>query len=175
MFYRRFATRLCRFFLFFALFCAAPQPGHAGGWEAAFAPLSQPLPLPAVLVKDLHGVQNRLVDLVRPLLNRHRLVILHLWAANCPPCATEMKTLDEKLTALDAENVAILTLAQDPHGLVTVPGFIRRHELRFLPLYVDEGQMTAKALLPRGLPSSFLIDQTGRIVAVHEGAVDWSR
>ncbi len=169
-----FATCLWFFLAFFASAGGFPATGKAeerqtSGWTA----LSEPLPIPSVLVRDVKGQRDRLKDLILEALEENRLVLLHLWAPFCPPCRPEMRALAAARPRLKAQGIAVIALAEDPDARHTVPAFARRFELRDLPLYMDEDSLAAEALEPPGIPSTYLLGPKGEFVARHDGALNW--
>jgi thiol-disulfide isomerase/thioredoxin len=100
-----------------------------------------------------------------------KLVLLNFWATWCPPCKEEMpsmQTLYEELGRDDFEIVAV-NLQEDPE---TVQSFIDEHGFNF-PVLLDRSGQTARQYAVRGIPTSYIVDQQGRILARKVGFHEW--
>lgn len=132
--------------------------------------------MPAVLLQQVGQAREvSLQERVGSLLAEGKRVVLHLWMPSCPLCVKEMLRLDEAYPDLLARNIAVLAVAQDDQGKISVPAFARRYGLKNAPLYIDTPRAALFALSPQGVPTSFLIDASGKAVALHEGPIDWPR
>jgi len=174
LFLARFAIRLWVLALFFALsggFSATTQAAEAP--RPLFAPLSQPLQLPPMLVNDPTGAPKPFAPLVQAKLKATPLLLIHLWATTCPPCQKEMQALDQAWPALQAQHIDVIALAQDPDGKIALPAFVQRYGLKKLPLYLDPALRALRGLQPRGLPVTYLVGAKGTLVGLHEGSLDW--
>ncbi len=168
MFSHLFAINLWVFcLLFFATPCPAKSP-------EGFLPLPEPKALPSLVLRNEKGEQKLLSELLREKAPQTRQIILHLWAPRCPPCIREMQALDAAWPALHASGVEVIALAQDPDGVITVPAFAQRQEIRHLPLYVDTERLVLKGLESPFLPISYILDEGSRVVALHKGPLDWA-
>lgn len=101
-----------------------------------------------------------------------RVVVLSLWATWCSPCVEEMPTLNRLAGLLPM--IAVVPVNLDAHGAAAAARFIERHALLNLSAYHDSQGQLMGLLGARGLPTSLVIDRTGRIAAVVEGAIDWT-
>lgn len=104
---------------------------------------------------------------------RGRLVLVNLWATWCPPCVYEMPSLDRLQGKLAGEGLTVLAVSVDKQGLDIVKPFLRDLAAQHLEAYIDPRGKLAAALGMTAVPTSYLIDGQGRIVAVMEGSAEW--
>ena len=100
-------------------------------------------------------------------------VVLNLWATWCVPCVAEMAALDELARKVDGD-IAVLALSSDRGGAAAVERFYKERGIRSLPVLLDPRGAAGRALGARGIPTTLLIDRSGRERARLEGAADWS-
>ena len=103
---------------------------------------------------------------------RGKFVLVNLWATWCQPCVREMPSLDRAQRKL-GDRLSVLAIAEDKTGENAVwPFLAARAPLRFT-VFLDAPNEAWRAFKVRGVPTSILIDRSGRIVATLVGAVDW--
>lgn len=103
-----------------------------------------------------------------------RVVVLNLWASWCPPCVRELGSFRALANALRMEGLAeddVALVLLTPERPTAVARFIRRH-LRDLPVYLEQDPLPVE-LGVRAVPTTWIIDRSGRVAAVHRGAADW--
>jgi hypothetical protein len=83
-----------------------------------------------------------------------------------------MPSLDRMKARLGAA-VEVVAISEDRTGAATVDRFLSDHAVNSLAIGLDQTGGIANALHVDGLPTSFLIDPQGRIVARLEGAAAW--
>jgi thiol-disulfide isomerase/thioredoxin len=150
-----------------------PGAGDSGKDEALrpatlgqFTPLDPPRPAPDARFTDRDGTPRRLADF------RGRFVLVNLWATWCAPCVREMPSLD-RLQAKLGSRLAVLAISEDRGGAHVVDPFLEKLGLKTLAIYLDPKSATGEALEVSGLPTTFLIDDQGRILGHLEGAAEW--
>ncbi|HLJ65551.1 MAG TPA: TlpA disulfide reductase family protein [Stellaceae bacterium] len=144
----------------------APLPNLAEAPLGELIPLATPVPAPAVTFTTRAGEPKTLGDF------RGRLILVNLWASWCAPCVREMPSLDRAQGALGAD-LTILAISEDRGGAEKVDPFLAQLGLHGLTSYLDPGGEVGRAFGARGLPTSFLIDKEGRILAKLEGEAPW--
>jgi len=140
----------------------APQPAALG----EFSPVDPPRPAPALSFASRDGRTLHLADF------RGRVVLVNLWATWCGPCVREMPSLD-RLQARLGDRLAVLAISEDRGAGHVVDPFLEKLGLSRLAVYLDPVDAAQEAFAVRGLPTSFLIDRDGRILASLEGAAEW--
>ena len=99
-----------------------------------------------------------------------RVVMLDFWATWCPPCREEMPYLVKVAREYEAKGVSFVAVSHDDPGEArqeianfarTIPG---------LSSYAAYGnEQASDAYLVEALPTLYVIDGKGRVVASHQG------
>ena len=145
---------------------AAP-PAPEGPFAENFTFSDPPVPAPSVPFEALDGSETSLADFVG------QVVVVNFWATWCAPCVREMPDLERLHLALADEGLAVLAVSQDRAGAGAVAPFLERLSLQRLPVYLDPRGNLARAFALKGLPTTFIIDRQGRVVAGLIGPADW--
>jgi len=141
--------------------CGAPGAAHA----ADLPPLSHsltmqaPKPAPALKLKGLDGKTHDLAQL------RGRVVLINYWATWCPPCRREMPSMERLTQALKGEPFVVLAVdvGEDADTIETFTGQLDTEPT--FPILLDSRSRAMQAWKVAGLPTTFLVDKQGRIVA----------
>ncbi|MEO3432637.1 TlpA disulfide reductase family protein [Inquilinus sp. CAU 1745] len=126
-----------------------------------------PRPAPDISFSDASGNSLTLDDF------QGRYVLLNLWATWCAPCVEEMPSLDRLQAALGGERFEVVALSIDRGGMAEVEPFYSRVGVVNLSIYLDPTARAPIAFGAQGLPTTYLIDPEGRIVAAYPGAKEW--
>jgi len=141
---------------------------------ASGAGVAESAPAPAFDLQLLNPLPDPLADGGRvtnaALLGR--VTVINVWASWCPPCREEAPILRRAHDAADPERVAFLGVIRNDRE-DDARAFARDHGLTY-PNAVGDGGF-ASAFGVRGLPMTFVLDASGRIVARHFGPVSESR
>jgi thiol-disulfide isomerase/thioredoxin len=118
--------------------------------------------------KDLDGHEQHLKDLVgKPL-------ILHLWASWCTSCAKELPELGRISTQWARDGVVFLPVSVDSlDKKPQVVSFLAKFEPK-IPFWMVVPSSKADAYWSWGLPITYFIDSSGKIVARAMGERDWT-
>lgn len=142
---------------------ASNRPWYAADLERlGFYVFPAPEPIPPFTVKSLAGVETGVDALAG------KVVLLNFWATWCPPCRTEMpsiQVLNDKLKGSAFEVMAI-SVAESPS---TVSTFLKSNPYSF-PIYLDESGRASAPFASRGIPTTFILDKQGRALAAIVGA-----
>ena len=101
-------------------------------------------------------------------------IVLNLWATWCVPCVAEMPALDARARQVAPDGVAVLGRSSARGGAARVERFYRDKNIQTLPVLLDPRGDAARALGARGIPTTLLIDRSGKERGRLEGAADWS-
>ncbi len=117
-------------------------------------------------IKDLNG---NVIDVKE---FKGKTIFLNLWATWCGPCRMEMPSIQNLYNQVDNEKIMFIMLSIDQQrDLGKVKSYIKDKEFTF-PVY------TPASILPNQLqvgmiPTTFVIDPEGRIVASERGAANY--
>ncbi len=103
---------------------------------------------------------------------RGKVVFLNFWATWCPPCRLEMPSMERLHKEFKDQGLALLAVdvGESPKQ---VARFMAEFRLSFPTLLDEDGEVSTRSGV-RGLPTTFLIDRSGRIVGTAVGARDWA-
>lgn len=104
---------------------------------------------------------------------RGRLVVVNLWATWCGPCVKEMPALDRLRGRVDPARIAVLAIALDRGGRDVVRGFFDKAGIASLEVLVDPTTRISATLAAQGLPTTLILDTSGREIARIAGAHAW--
>lgn len=145
-----------------ALGCLAGAPATGA---AELPPLAHgmtkltPKPATAIRLNDINGVPHDLAQY------KGRVVLVNFWATWCPPCRREMPSMERLAQQLKGEPFTVLAVNvgenADMIGLFTSQ---LETDLSF-PILLDSRSKTMQAWKVAGLPTTFLVDKRGRVVA----------
>jgi cytochrome c biogenesis protein CcmG/thiol:disulfide interchange protein DsbE len=122
-------------------------------------------------------------DLQRPVLNgngskaladyRGQVVVLNFWASWCEPCRGEAPALAKAQRALTAHHAGTVLGATYNDAPEDSNTFEREFRVAY-PSVRDVGTELAQKYGTRALPETFVIDRSGKVVAISRGAVKQS-
>jgi cytochrome c biogenesis protein CcmG/thiol:disulfide interchange protein DsbE len=101
---------------------------------------------------------------------RGRPLLLNLWASWCEPCRSEMPLLARTWAADRRHRVIFLGLDQQDVSS-DARAFLEHFHVGY-PTIRDPGDQTARAYGATGVPETFFISATGRVVAHVIGAIN---
>ena len=101
------------------------------------------------------------------------VVFLNFWATWCPPCKEEMPAMERLYQRYKAKGFVVLAVSVDAEGAPIVIPFVTEHKLTF-PIGLDPKMTLAERYGVRGLPTSFLVDRKGTLVALALGPREWN-
>jgi cytochrome c biogenesis protein CcmG/thiol:disulfide interchange protein DsbE len=145
------------------------------GGKVALSPSSSEGPVaagklaPDFTLKTLSGETISLTSL------RGKVVFLNVWATWCGPCREEMPSIQALYDEFSHEpDFVVLAVSEDSAGRGAVDSYVHGNAFRF-DVLLDPQNLVGDAYDVSGIPETFIIDRTGRIVAHHVGPYDWSK
>lgn len=137
--------------------CVRPLPPPALGTELPKAELSK-----LSLKTYPGGAPWRLKDL------EGRVVLLDVWATWCDPCRDSLPLYADLQKQYGPQGLSVVTVSVDADPAV-VPPFLAQLKVD-LPVLTDPGAAQVEPLLKvQVMPSTYVIDRTGRLRFFHEG------
>lgn len=115
---------------------------------------------PAFTLTDLDGKPVSLADF------RGKVVVLNFWATWCPPCKREIPDFIELQTAYGLRGVQIVGIALDEPEKVRE--FALENGMNY-PVLLGSDDISMKYGGIEGIPTTFIIDKSGKIVNKFEG------
>lgn len=103
---------------------------------------------------------------------RGKVVFLNFWATWCVPCREEMPSMEQLYRRYKERGLVVLAISVDAEGAKAVVPFVKELKLTF-PIGLDPKMALAQQYGVLGIPSSFLVDRKGRLVALALGPRDW--
>jgi len=113
-----------------------------------------------------NGATLRLADY------KGKVVFLNFWATWCPPCKEEMPAMERLYQRYKDRGFVVLAVSVDSEGAPIVTPFVQEHTLTF-PIGLDPKMTLADRYGVRGLPTSFIVNRTGTVVAMALGPREW--
>lgn len=103
---------------------------------------------------------------------RGKAVLLNFWATWCVPCRTEMPAIERLYRRYRAQGLEVAAINLDALSADGVHAFLKEVSVTF-PVLLDPQWSTTSAYRVLGLPTTYLIDASGDVVAREVGARDW--
>lgn len=133
---------------------------------AGFARLPSPRPAPVLKLEDAQGNRVALADY------RDRVVLLNFWGVSCPHCLAHMGELAQLQAAFKDRPLTILNICAD-EGDVDLAASALASATTELTALVDSSGLANGRFEVSVLPTIWLVDPAGRLVAKTQGAPQW--
>lgn len=154
-----------------AVFCSASGALGSGSPLTYIVPAAsgstEGQALPELLFADGSGMPIRLSRYVG------FVVVLSFWSEQCGPCLRQMPYLDRLQGQFRGRKLLVIPVLVDAGGSAAAKTFFARNHYSYLRPYADPGASMAQALGVTGLPTTFIIDRTGRLLSRTEGDRVW--
>lgn len=100
-----------------------------------------------------------------------KVVFLNFWATWCPPCQSEMPSMDSLYRRFRERGLEFLAVdIQEAQN--SVEHFVSESKLSF-PVALDESGRVSSIYGVRSIPTTFIIDRDGMIIATAMGGRNW--
>lgn len=123
--------------------------------------------VPDFLLYDLENQPVRLSDF------QGKLLLINFWATWCPPCMEEIPHLEKLFQNYAKKGLMVLGISVDEAGREHVQRFIKKNGISY-PIAMSQKKLEKDFGGIRGIPTSFLIDRSGKIVKKWVGYRDYS-
>lgn len=133
--------------------------------------------LPSIRLFRLDGKTTDLLFL------RGKPILLNFWASWCAACRTELSFLDRLYEDNRRAGAHVVAVSVDRGAREIVDRFVQTFKIRSLPIYWDPNGHVAFSdrdnsknapFALYGMPITYLIAASGRIVGYMPGAADWT-
>lgn len=123
--------------------------------------------VPALELKaqDLSGASKTLADY------RGKVLLLNFWASWCPPCQREMPSMERLRLKMGGRPLAVVAI-DSAETREEVDAFLAKMKVGF-PILLDPEGSNTKRWKVFALPTTFLLDASGRIRHVLTGPTEW--
>lgn len=117
--------------------------------------------------EKLDGSPLRLFDF------KGKVVIINLWDTWCPPCRMEIPDFIDLYAQYQDKGFVMLGLAFGQNGRQAVEEFVQNNGVNYINGYVNQ-DVIARFGQPRGIPTTFVMDQNGNIYKKYVGYTEKS-
>lgn len=118
-------------------------------------------PPPEINLADLSGKKISLAAL------KGKVVVVDFWASWCAPCKEEMPVLESLYKRFKDSGLMIVGVSVDNEA-ANAKKFLTGVKVSF-PIVHDAGHVVADKFKPPRMPTSYVIDKTGKVRFVHAG------
>jgi cytochrome c biogenesis protein CcmG/thiol:disulfide interchange protein DsbE len=137
--------------------------GGNSSTEYSVVPSEVNFPAPDLTLNDLSGQPVNLTDY------RHLILLVNNWATWCPPCKSEMPTLQKYFQEHQQQGFMLIGI-EAGDSAEDVSSFIDNYKLTF-PVLLDPNEKSLAAFRNDSLPSSYVIDHAGTVVMAWTGPI----
>jgi cytochrome c biogenesis protein CcmG/thiol:disulfide interchange protein DsbE len=116
---------------------------------------------PDFVLDDASGKPVRLSDF------RGKVVLLNFWATWCAPCRLEIPWFIEFQKAQESRGFTTLGVSLDEDGWDAVKPYVDQHKINYRVMIGHDD--VAQLYGANSLPTTLIIDRSGRIAATHVG------
>jgi thiol-disulfide isomerase/thioredoxin len=112
---------------------------------------------------DVNGQPVQFADL------KGKVVFINNWASWCPPCIAEMPSIQQLKNKLKGENIVFVMVSFD-EDRDKATAFMKKKGYDFEVYYPGNKY----SFLTESIPTTFILDKTGRLISEHTGMADYS-
>ncbi|MCX7025966.1 MAG: TlpA disulfide reductase family protein [Spirochaetes bacterium] len=105
--------------------------------------------------------------------SKGKIVLLNFWATWCPPCKAEIPSIEvlfQSMKDLPFEVFAV-DLGEAPLAVKT---FVDENKVGY-PVYLDPTNSLARAYASQGIPTTYILDKSGKFIASMVGSYTYSK
>jgi peroxiredoxin len=129
------------------------------------APLEPGSAAPDWKLQDLDGKSVQLSDF------KGKVVVLDFWATWCPPCRAEIPGFIALQNEYKDKGLVVVGVSLDQGGPGVVSSFAKAQGMNY-PILMGTDDVAAQYGDIQAIPTTFVIDRTGKVVAKHIGGTD---
>ena len=144
----------------------APRPWYADKLERlGFYVFPAPVDVGDFKVEGLKGGMASLSQ------SKGKIVLLNFWATWCPPCRSEMPSIEAlwKNTKSKPFTIIAVSVGEDK---ATVAKFIADQKYSY-PIFLDQSSQLGTAFNASSIPTTYIIDKGGKVIAGIQGSREY--
>src|ERR1700744_368923 len=115
---------------------------------------------PDFTLPDAKGERLRLADY------KGKVVLLNFWATWCGPCKVEIPWFIDFEQTYKDRNFTVVGISMDDDGWTSVKPYVQKRKINY-PVFIGSEEVSTKYGGVDSLPTTFVIDQAGRIASIH--------
>lgn len=145
---------------------APSSPLEASLTNVGFYPQSPPRLAPDLVLSNARGHKRSLAD------ERGRIVLLNFWGTSCEHCLTNMPKLEGLAERWRKKGLIVMNICADAENAQAAQELIARVSPTSIAWVDDTGLANAQFEV-QALPTLWLIDRSGELLASSRGMKDW--
>ena len=167
MWFRRNSVRLLVLLITKAIFSGSLLASK-GALAGEFFPVSGQPQAQEIVLKDQFGDHHSLLDY------RGRVVLVNFWATWCSPCLKELPGMQSLWEMFSEAPFQILAInVGETHSVID--DFLSTFETPIdFQILIDVKMDVVRKWQVRGVPTTYLVDQKGRLAEFAEGSLDFT-
>ncbi|MBN2355840.1 TlpA family protein disulfide reductase [candidate division KSB1 bacterium] len=122
---------------------------------------------PEFTLSSLEGKSVSLSDF------KGKVIIVDIWDTWCPPCRMEIPHFVELYSEYQKKGLEIIGVALGREGRDAVARFARQYKINYISVFASQKMLDDYGPIS-GIPTTFVIDQKGRIARTYVGYRDKS-
>jgi thiol-disulfide isomerase/thioredoxin len=105
--------------------------------------------------------------------SKGKIVLLNFWATWCPPCQAEIPSIEALSRAMKdlPFEIFAVDLGEAP---IPVKTFVAEKKMSY-PVYLDPTNSLARTYASQGIPTTYILDKSGKFIASMVGAFDYMK
>ncbi|HSH98278.1 MAG: peroxiredoxin family protein [Methylophilaceae bacterium] len=103
-----------------------------------------------------------------------KIVLVNFWATDCPGCISEMPELIKTHEKYQAQGFEVLAVSMPYDPIDQVKNYSKKNNLPFIITHDDSGALSSKFQDVRVTPTSFILDQQGRVISKIVGEINFT-
>ena len=127
----------------------------------------------ALLIKNFYTQNNQATNLDN---FDNRFIVLHFWASWCMDCSIEIAKLNLLQKEFRKKSLLVIAVSEDYKDVSEIDKYFIKNKIDYLDIYIDKKNDIYQYLMLNNLPTSYLIDFNGNMIAKSKPGkkIDWT-